>query len=52
MAKSIFDIFGVRVRTRRQKRFVKYFVLIKTITYVVIFVLVVIFLWRLKNLGR
>lgn len=52
MAKSIFDIFGVRARTKRQKKFIKYFVVIKTTIYSVIFALAVIFLWRLKNLGR
>ena len=52
MARSIFDIFGVKARTKRQKKFIRYFVVIKTITYAVIFALVLIFLLRLKNLGR
>lgn len=43
-------IFGVKAKTKEQKRFMKYFIIIKSIVYLIIFILVLIFLWRLKNL--
>lgn len=52
MAKGIFDIFGIKARTKEQKRFIRYFVAVKTITYLIIFVLAVIFLLKLKSLGE
>lgn len=52
MGRDIFDIFGIKARTKEQKRFIKYFVVVKTVTYLAIFVLAVIFLWKLRQLGR
>jgi len=50
--KGIFDIFGIKARTKKQKKFIKWFVVIKTLVYLVIFILAIIFLLRLRNLGR
>lgn len=53
MAKQnpIYRIFGINPRTKEQKRFIKWFVVIKTITYLIIFILAVLFLLRLRNVG-
>lgn len=48
----IYRIFGINPKTKEQKRFIKWFVVIKTITYLIIFILAVIFLLRLRNFGR
>jgi len=48
----IYRIFGINPRTVEQKRFIRWFVVIKTIVYLVIFALALIFLWKFKNLGR
>ena len=45
------SIFGIKANTKGQKRFMRYFIVIKSVVYAVIFVLAVVFLWKLKNLN-
>jgi len=46
------SIFGVKTKTKGQKRFMRYFIIIKSAVYVVIFILVLVFLRKLKNFGK
>lgn len=48
---DIYSIFGIRARTKEQKRLIRYFVAIKTITYAIIFILAVLFLLKLRSFG-
>ncbi|MCX6707195.1 MAG: hypothetical protein NT001_03580 [Candidatus Woesearchaeota archaeon] len=43
-------IFGVRMKNKAQKRFMIYFIIIKSIIYIIIFILAIIFLLRLRAL--
>ena len=47
---SRLNLFGIRPRTRKQKRFMKIVIMIKTFMFLVIFALIIIFLWRLKGI--
>ena len=43
-------IFGIKVKNKAQKRFMLYFIIFKSVVYIIIFILVIIFLLRLKHL--
>ncbi|MCX8146882.1 MAG: hypothetical protein N3D84_00230 [Candidatus Woesearchaeota archaeon] len=45
-------LFGISMRTKEQKRFFRYFIIIKTIVYAIIFALALYFLYKLKNIGN
>ncbi|MFO8015988.1 MAG: hypothetical protein R6U32_02705 [Candidatus Woesearchaeota archaeon] len=43
-------VFGIEAKTKEQKRFVRWFVVLKSVVYLVIFVLAIMFLIKLKSL--
>jgi len=48
--KTKLNLFGMKPKTKVQKRFMRYFIVIKTIVYLAIFVLALLFLWKIKNI--
>ncbi|HLC46212.1 MAG TPA: hypothetical protein VJI75_00560 [Candidatus Nanoarchaeia archaeon] len=49
--KSRLKLFGVIPKTEKQKRFMQAFILIKTVIYLIIFALVILFLYGLKRIS-
>lgn len=43
-------IFGIKVKNKAQRRFMLYFIVFKSIIYIIIFILAIIFLLRLRSL--
>lgn len=50
--KTKLRLFGIKPKTGQQKRFMRYFIVIKTIVYLAIFLLALLFLWKIKNLSQ
>ncbi|MBD3313212.1 hypothetical protein GF345_02105 [Candidatus Woesearchaeota archaeon] len=46
------SIFGIKASTKGQKRFMKYFIIIKSVIFVIIFALAVVFLWKLRSFDK
>ncbi len=44
-------IFGVKARTRSQKRFMRHFIIIKSVVYLIIFALALLFILELRKMN-
>ena len=51
MRESKLKLFGITPKTRKQKQFMKVFIIFKSVISIIIFVLVIFFLWKLRMLG-